>query len=336
MRMDSQGWRRRVALPVLGAAVLLLSGCNAAIIDMAPQERIELRERAQSLLLRAAETDIDVVAANAIEALVEVGPQAGRAAFRAATRAEAAMVRFAACVAIGESRDCAASDDIARCQRDPDRSVRLAAAFAAYRCGEGGPQVLLDALANESDATVRQNAVFLIGRMGEKQALGWLKRYANDKSNIVVVLTYSAMARLGDKAALDQLILFAQGDLSSRTVALQELALLGKEEARECLYYRLSKNEQYLQARLIAARGLGKIGVNAGFNLAMQSTTYTAKDYDEQVLVRQLAAHALGSIGDARALNALQNLAESNDERVQVAACYAICQIVKPVEDAAR
>jgi len=45
--------------------------------------------------------------------------------------------------------------------------------------------------------------------------------------------------------------------------------------------------------------------------------------------LRVNAALALGAIGDDRALPALQNLAQSDDERVQVAACYAILQVLR-------
>jgi HEAT repeat protein len=46
--------------------------------------------------------------------------------------------------------------------------------------------------------------------------------------------------------------------------------------------------------------------------------------------VRSLAAHALGEIGDPQALPLLRDMAATEtDERLQVAACYAICRILK-------
>lgn len=337
MRMDSRAAVRRLrtadrraALFAAGLALIGMCGCNGALIELDPSDRDELGRRSLNLLERAAQLDIDVVACHAIEALAHVAPGVGKPHFRAATRSDSPLVRFAGCAALGDVRDSGALDDIARCQRDPDRRVRLAATYAAFCCGESDPQLLFQVLEGDADENLRADAAYLIGRMGQKVAVARLRRATDDKSNRVVVLVYAAMARLGDRAALDQLINFAAGDILSRAVALQELADLGREEARDALQYRLASREDYIQLRLIAARGLGRLGSKAGYDFALKQTTFSDKDATETMRVRQLAALALGSIGDARALGALQTLAESTDERVQVAACYAICQITKP------
>lgn len=336
MRTESQVGRRRRRAGRAAAAVLLaltiaaVSGCGDAVIDLNLADRGELGERALSLLERAAQLDVDVVACHAIEALTAVAPAIGKPLFREATRAPSPLVRFAACAALGELRDATAIDDLARCQRDPERRVRLAATYAAYRCGAGDPQLLFQTLAEDADENLRADAAYLIGRLGQKAAITRLRAATNDKSNKVVVQVYGAMARLGDKPALDQLINFAAGDVLSRAIALQELADIGDERARDALLYRFASKEDYIQIRLIAARGLGRLGSRAGFDFALAQTRFSDKDETETMRVRSLAALALGSIGDPRALAALRTLAESNDERVQVAACYAICQITRP------
>jgi HEAT repeat protein len=326
------GSRTRRILP-LAAATLLLAGCNSPTMRMGPEERIELRRRATGLLLRAAQSKLDVVCCNALEALADIAPQEGLAYFHAALESELAMVRFAGCVALGEVRDTTSRGGIRRCLTDPDPRVRLGAAYAAYRLGETShAEVLVNALHDSPDENLRADAAYLIGRLGEPRALKRLRYKAQDKrekAQKVTIQVQAAMAMLGDRAALDQLMRYAHYDALSRVIALQCLCDAADPRARDTLLYRLHAEDEYLEAKLIAARALGKIGSDAGYELAAKSTTYTADDPQDVMRVRSLAALALGAIGDERALPWLKRLAESEpDARIQVAACYAIRQIL--------
>ena len=179
------------------------------------------------------------------------------------------------------------------------------------------------------------------GRLGEPRAVKALKaalRYtANKNSKPVTLAIDGALAALGQEDALRELITYSQGDTATRSVALLLLADLGKPEARDALRYRLlGVGEEYVEARLIAARGLGKLGYRDGFDLAMQMLTFTDTNHDptpenpdRTYPVRSMAVHALAEIGDPRALVALRQLAASQDDpRLQVAACYAMHRIV--------
>ena len=327
------GSRTRRILP-LAAAALLLAGCNNATVRMGPDEQIGLRRRATELLLRAAQSELDVVCCNALEALADIAPQEGLAYFHAALESESAMVRFAGCVALGEVRDTTSRGRIRRCLTDPDPRVRLGAAFTAYRLGETSrAEVLVNALHDSPDENLRADAAYLIGRLGEPQALKRLRYKAQDKrekSQKVVIQVHAAMAMLGDRAALDQLMCYAQYDALSRVIALQCLCDVADPRSQDTLLYRLHAEDEYLEAKLIAARALGKIGSDAGYELAAKSTTHTADDRQDLMRVRSLAALALGAIGDERALPRLKRLAQpGQDARIQVAACYAIRQILR-------
>lgn len=289
----------------------------------------ELARRAMDLLERAAESELDVVRCNAIEALVQVAPQRGQPYFRAALKANEGMVRFAGCIAVGDVKDTAAREGVQRCLQDNEMRVRLGAAYAAYRLGDAGAaQLLVNMLSDSPDENLRSDAAYLIGRLKEQRAIKRLETAVKDKSNKVSIHALIALAMLGQREAVDRLIDYAQGDTVSRVLALQGLCELADERARDALLYRMSENEDYLEVRLVAARGLGRLKSNAGYALAMQNTSYSAQDATDQMRIRSLAALALGSIGDARALPALRKLAESQDDaRVQVAAAFAICQI---------
>lgn len=327
------GWRGKLLAVPLLAALGLAGGClnNTMVSDPVARERLE--RRALDLLLRAASSELDVVRCNAIEALVPVAPREALPEFRESLRAASPLVRFAACVALGQVRDEGSRTAITEALRDPDARVRLAAAFAAVRLGDTARAAdLVNVLNDHPDENLRCDAAYLIGLIGEPRALRRLRlAESREKSSRVRMHIYAAMARLGDQRALDELILSSQGAAESRLIALQSLAELKNEQARDALLLRCGPLEEYLEVRLIAARGLGHLGSPAGFDLACRHLfdQYTDREDPHRTFrTRSLAALALGAIRDPRALPLLERLAASEtDERTQVAACFAICQI---------
>ncbi|MFQ5805512.1 MAG: HEAT repeat domain-containing protein [Phycisphaerae bacterium] len=317
---------------LLTLSLVLSCGCQGPNVQLTPQQQAQLEHRAMALLVRAAQSDLNVARANAIEALVDVAPDENLPVFRAAVTSESTLVRYAGCVALGEVRDSASLRAFRRLLEDPDARIRLAAAFAACRCGETNPRrVLVQTLNDHPDEKLRADAAYLIGKLGEPQAAKRLRlARGREKSNHVLLHILTALAMLGDEDARDALIYYTQSDTNSRLVALQALVELAPPRARTALLRLLNEESYYLQARLIAARALGKLGVDAGYDLAIKTLIRTADDENETMQIRVNAALALGAIGRPRALPALRRLAETEDDpRTQVATCYAICQIVR-------
>jgi HEAT repeat protein len=321
----------------LFAILAFAAGCQTPGGSTGFQDQAELHARAEDLLLRAARGDEPEFASNAIEALVELRSKAALPVFRSAMQSPSPLVRFAGCIAAGEMRDQNAHSDVMRLSADPEAHVRLAAAFAGYRLGEQPMAAqLANVLFENPDENMRADAAYLIGRLGEPRAQRRLRAAldidVNQKSNKVTVLTYGALAALGDSHAVDKLIGYAQGETVSRVLALQSLALLGNSRARDAFRYRMSTKEDYLENRLWSARGLGRLGIKDGYDLAIWAASYSvqAGASDDPLApsrIRALAALALGDIGDERALPKLRELAGSDDPQIQVAACYAICKI---------
>ncbi len=335
----ARGVRSR-RLGLLAALAALAGGCGKPAVTLTRQEKLELETRALDLLQRAAASDIDVVTCNAIEALVRVAPRAGLAAFRSAAQANSPMVRYAAFVALGEVRDRESVSGMKRAAGDADPRVRLAAAFAAARCGQQGyVRPLVRGLTDLPDEKLRADAAYLLGRLEEPRAVKVLRAAshvaANEKSKRVTLHICWALAMLGQSDAVTELVRYTQGDKVTRVDALLILAELGKPEARDALLYRMDPREEYIETRLIAARGAGKLGLHDGYELACANVHYVdakpeTDDPDRAMRVRSLAAHALAEIGDPAALPLLRDLAASEtDQRLQVAACYAICRIVQ-------
>ena len=320
---------------------LLLCACQNATIELDPQECRMLERRATNLLLRAARSDDLELCCNAIEALVQVAPDQGLPHFRAALRSEYPLVRFAGLTALGTVRDSASLAAIRQCLSDPSPMVRLGAAFAAYCCGDTTKaRLLVNALSDNPEERVRAEAAHLIGMLDESRAGKRLKLAlrvkANMQSPLVRVAIQTALSRLGDHDAVIQLITYSQHDALSRLMALQSLAEISAEPARETLLYRLSEQEDYLLHRLLAARGLARIGSDAGYELALESCGYLSSnpdDPEDTCRIRVNAALTLGEIGNPQALTVLQGMAQDDeDPRLQVAACYAICRIIARVD----
>lgn len=313
------------------ALPLVLVGCSGATSSpfAAPVDTADLRRRALDLLLRAASSDTPETRCNAIEALARVAPRDGVPAFRANLKHDSPLVRFAACAAIGETRDRDSLDAVLRLTRDKDARVRLGAAFAAVRLGqERNAEILAKSLSESQDENIRADAAYLIGRLGDRKVVRRL-RYAvgTERSGKVIITAYGALAALGESEAVDRLIEFVQGATETRVMAMLTLADIGADRAKESFAYRLKQKDEYIQTRLLAARGLGRLGDHSGFELALDATRESGRNELETYYIHSAAAHALGAIGDARALDALRQLAGSQDDQVQVAACYAILEI---------
>lgn len=326
-------WMASAVRAALTLAAIACAGCQLPGARLAPAEEADLERRAMDLLIRAVQSDKDVLRANAMEALVKVDAEVGKPYFRTSLDAPNAMVRYAACVSLGEIRDAFSLNALRRRLSDPDPRVRIAAAFAVYRCGDvNAGKELLDALRDSPDERMRADAAYLIGRLGDAKALRALQRALDrETSSYVVVHIETAMALLGDDAKVDKLIAYMlKSDSVTRLLAIQGLAELQDERARDALAYRVNDDSDYLQTRLLAARGLGRLGRNTGYRLAYSTLTAVSQDVHEQMRIRSNAALALGAIGDRRALAALRDrAANDSDERVQVAAAYAILMVLR-------
>jgi HEAT repeat protein len=326
---------------VLAGWLSFAGGCQEnPQVRLSRTAQMRLESRALDLLLRAAGAEDSITACNAIEALVRVAPRDGRPAFRRAVHAQNPLIRYAGYAALGEMRDRESLPLILAGARDSHAHVRLAAAFAAYRCGKtGAARALVQALTHGTEEALRADAATLIGRLGEPRAKAWLQAAldypANEDSKRATLAIHAALARLGDAESLTELIRYTQGDLASRTEALLLLAELGDIDGLDALLYHLEDPQALLEARLIAARGLGKLNQHDGFELALQHLDYVDPKPDRadpapNFRVRSMAAHALAEIGDPRALPALEQIAaDRRDPRLQVAACYAICRITQ-------
>ncbi len=322
------------AVTLLGAiAIACLSGCVAPQTD--PQ-RIE--ERAVDCLTRGARYKaLPTVRAQAIEALEVHGGEASLPWIRNALHDESPGVRFAACLALGKRGDVVVRPAVQRLLDSDLPSDRIGAIYALHCMGDTRhTHELADYLLNADGIPARANAALVLGRMGGEGTVNLLTRALRDSNPALRANVLEAMALQGSKFARDTLHANAYGGIGAEEAfALNTLANLRDPAYRDVFLLRL-ETSLHPESRLAAARGLGLLGDPIGFDYALDQLNYRAtRDADgdpaanRTFRVRQLAALALGAMGDRRALPALTRMMnDANDPRLQVAAAKALLDIL--------
>ena len=192
-------------------------------------------------------------------------------------------------------------------------------------------------LLSHKDPMVRRNAALALGRLEEPGVVKTLARAMRDTDPGVRDQALEAMAILGNREARQQLRLVANSGIGQEEVfALNALIATHDPTGGDLMRYKLQTG-MHLETQLVAARGLGLLGDGAGLRVALRNVRFNRPRTSEpddppeaQVLrTRQLAAAALGAIGDPEALPALERMmTDSDDPRLQVAAAKAILEII--------
>ncbi len=317
-----------------------LSGCAPAVSTRVSIDPGRLQRRALDCLKAAIRYPHNaVVRVEAVEALESSGCPEARPWIRTALLDDHAAVRFAGCVAVGKLRDRVAETAVGERLDDEDASVRVAALFARHRLGRTERTgEMAGYLLHHDDPAVRRNAALVLGLLDEPGAVKLLARAMRDRDAGVRHHTLEAMARLGNREAKQELTFMTAAGVGSEEVfALNALTGTGDRTYLDTFRYKL-ETALHLETRLAAARGLGVLGAEEGFDLALRALGENRPTIDDprdppagQVLrKRQLAAAALGAIGRTEALPALEELMDdSDDPRVQVSAAKAILEIVQ-------
>jgi len=318
----------------------LSSGCAASNpYRDDPMAMAQLEQRALDCLKRGIGYEyLPSVRIAAIESLQEEAPDAGLPWIRTRLIDEHPAVRFAACMALGGLADQASIEPVAALLDDPDDNVKVAVVFALHRMGDQRHSGLLaEFLRYHPDMPVRRNAALALGRLGEPGAIRLLAKEVGSADDGLHAQALESLALLGNKEAIQQLTFAANSGSGPQVVfAINALSLTGNEELVGTFRYKLA-NAEYQEARLAAARALGELGSSEGLAVALKGIGFNRpvrnleQDPPENQImrIRQMAALALGAIGDPAGLPPLADRLEDNsDPRVQIAAAKAILGIV--------
>ncbi len=280
-----------------------------------------------------------MVRAESVEALESIASSEVLPWVRSALLDEHPGVRFAGCMVLGKLKDAGATSMVRKCLADKNDSVRVAAIFAMHRIGHPEQTVRLpNYVLLHPDPVVRRNAAIAISMLGQQSAITVLARAMKDTDPGVRHHALEGMARLGNKEAARELSFMANSGVGSEEVfAINALTVTGDPVHEDAFRYKLSSGT-HLETQLAAARGLGKLGIDAGLPLvldALKSDQTVRQDPEdppaEQLLrIRQLASAAAGAIGNSRAVPMLEPLLiDGIDPRVQISAARALIEIAE-------
>jgi HEAT repeat protein len=271
------------------------------------------------------------IRANAIEIAAGTNNQQFMAEVQKLTKDGLVPIRFAAAVAIGDTKYSDGKDDVTLLLKDGDENVRLAASYALIMLGDSKSytKTIREALTS-NDQRVRANAAFLLGKIGDKNALPSLyKAIQNETSDDRVRLnSVEAIARLGDEKIYQKIwamLISAYAD--DRVLGIRAMGAMRTSQARDSLLTMLK--DDLPEVRLVTAEQLGNLGDMAGEKIVTDALTKdmsVAQDAETKARIQTLSALAIGQIRTPPVKKFLSELLKSDSQFARLAAAKAIFQ----------
>lgn len=318
----------RLLLPAASLAllsVLLLAGCQSAhrqATNMTTSTGASPMERAVLLLQIEARSKDPSMRANCIEALQPLNDDRSQDVIEQGLRDDEWVVRFAAAMATGKRKIRTLKPVLeSLADKDPNASVQVAAVYSLARLNDTSRMNRLAQTINSPEPGVRANTALVLGLLGDKSAAPLLNSRKDESDPRVRFEFAAALARLGDSNGTNALIAFTVSKyLEDHLIALSAWPDVPSPESADVLVSGLKATEPTI--KLVAARGLGKIGQRDKETL-LGTLAYT-KDSDPKL--RALAALALGDLltKDDPNLPALTALLDDSDQSVRIAAAAAV------------
>lgn len=321
--MATVGRREVVAI---GCVIAIVSGCSE-LHSGGPVDPAALERRARTLLIDYSGHESPLLRSHAIEALASSNQTAAVSFVLAGLEDTYWGVRFSACMAVLEMRYEPADALLLERLKDPNRSVRAAAAGALHVLGDRRHTGILGRTLFDDNVLVRRNTAMVLGRLGERSVVKLLKGALRDDDLSVRLQVTEAMAILGNKRAQRFMLSYCQSAYDDEAV----LGMLALAEAKvseaidQIAYvYERSDDRSRLGMRLVAARALAALGDDRGREAALTALRYRRGPADESARIRKLAALALARMSDPANLGHLQGRLDDSDPDVQIAAALAI------------
>jgi HEAT repeat protein len=287
-----------------------------------------LQARARQELETAFASSSAVIRAQALEASVQTkDPKLTVRAAKALSDADP-LVRFAGAMAVGDAKIVGLYRRVFELREDVDPQVALGVRYALHRLGDRRLSQEIADLTRHPSPEVRGTAALVLGRLGEPSAVRVLRTMLTDAGAGVRLQAAEALWLLGDRKGLETVVAGLISPFSDEQL-VSTLALAGPRDRRVESYLagRLAFDKdrgQYVEVQLAAARGLGMLGSDAGFGLALdQSQSADAR-------IRTMAALALGEIRRTDAQPALERLLSASEPEVRLASATALLMLATP------
>ena len=242
------------------------------------------------------------------------------------------LVRFAATMAVGDSRYVPARDAVQKLLNDSDENVKIAAAYAMSRFGQGNYDDFFKKAIKSKNQTFRANACLVLGKLGERKWLPLLYGVisAADSENKALYQAAEAIAMIGDGQIYPKLwtmLISAYADV--RIMGIRAMGKLGTTEAKNALITLL--DDEVPEVRLVASGQLGVLGDDIGESVVLEFLRNRPAYLDEQGIERTnvLVVLAIGQIGTEELTLFLPDFLANKSESVRLAAAMAVFKTVK-------
>ncbi len=332
--------KRFIAGITLAVCGLLISFCGCegktAVSNIRPSETSDVLEAQASRILKEALASKNPRArANAIEAVATIPVNRGRVFMQEAAQLltdDFVPVRFAAAVAVGDTRYAPAKNTVKQLLQDENHNAQLAAVSALRKVEPRTSIERLEGAIKNPDLQVRANAAFLLGKMGNKRALTLLYEAITDESSDdkVRLNSIEAIARLGDERIYQKiwaLLISAYAD--DRILGVQAMGALGSAQAKDALMTMLT--DDVIEIRIVAAGELGKLGDTAGEKAVEEALTQgiaATAEAEGRERINMLGALAIGQIKTPALKKFLPELLKNESPFVKIAAAKAVFQSI--------
>lgn len=240
-------------------------------------------------------------------------------------------VRFAAAIAVGETKYRPAKKTVTKLLRVPDDNTKIGMAYALYKLGDRSKLEIIRLASMSKEQSVRANAAALLGKSGDKDQLKLLYKIMRSKSSADKVRYQAAesIAMLGDEEIFRKLwsiLISVYAD--DRVLAIRGMGALGSQQARDVLITKL--DDDVPEVRLAAAEQLGSLGETIGeaevLDVFRKNLT-SGMSSEDSARIRVRAALAIGQIGTAKLRSYLPNLLSDESKLVRIAASKAVLEI---------
>jgi HEAT repeat protein len=290
-----------------------------------PQRNVPIDEKLQSEardeVQRALSSTDRIVRAHAIEAIRQLAGERAKDQIVHGLRDPESVVRFTAAMAVGDARIASAKDEILKLIDDNDPNVRVAVRYALHRLGDYRFSHDLERTAVDPDPGVRGNTAIALGRLETASAIKLLVPMQKDVEPSVRLQVAEALWRLGDERGFKALVA-ASVSAYPDDVIIAYLAMSATKNQKLSAHVQAGLNNEYPQVALAAARGMGELGSDAGYGVALAG----ARSRDP--LQRYMAAVAFGAIGRSDSQEMLGTLLHDKESAdIRLAAAYSLLQI---------
>jgi len=286
----------------------------------------DLRAKAIKELLADVSSQDPYLRCNSIEALGDVDPSDASGPILNGLKDPEPSVRFTAAVSAGQIKLVEAYDPLRAMAEDPDLRVQAGVRFALHRLGDTRLSHDLEKLAGNPSPSVRGTTAMVLGLLKEPSATSMLLTLLSDHSPAVRIQAAEALWRLGNEQGLTDLVALSINDEYADDEIVAVLAIAEPKDPRVIQHVRGALSSDYLEVSLAAARGLGMLGSDEGWNVAVPAAQ--SKDTRQ----RALAALAMGAIGRSDLQEHLSPLLKDPEESVRIAAATAILQLRNPAD----